>query len=189
MKAVQMSRSVLGWRLLQRFVLEEYYQSAVVLANERTLLKADDAPPEVRQQVIRADQFIDYVRRLDAVRSRKDLVESFKEMEARCGWWLELNSPQGSDLAARYGIVAVARRQSAYGRGRGAVAGECCSSCCHRAATGANESNGAVPSCPRCGAPMVLRTARYGARKGKKFWGCSNYGKTRCGGIINVDEG
>ena len=32
-----------------------------------------------------------------------------------------------------------------------------------------------VPVCEKCGANMVLRTGQSGARKGKKFWGCSNY--------------
>ena len=32
-----------------------------------------------------------------------------------------------------------------------------------------------VPICARCGARMVLRTGQSGARKGQKFWGCSNY--------------
>ena len=32
-----------------------------------------------------------------------------------------------------------------------------------------------VPTCARCGARMVLRTGQSGARKGQKFWGCSNY--------------
>ena len=32
-----------------------------------------------------------------------------------------------------------------------------------------------VPICARCGGRMVLRTGQTGARKGKKFWGCSNY--------------
>ncbi|MDD3394162.1 MAG: NERD domain-containing protein [Anaerotignum sp.] len=34
-----------------------------------------------------------------------------------------------------------------------------------------------VKICPKCGAPMVLRTAQKGANKGEKFWGCSNYPK------------
>ena len=33
----------------------------------------------------------------------------------------------------------------------------------------------AIPTCARCGARMVLRTGQSGARKGQKFWGCSNY--------------
>lgn len=32
-----------------------------------------------------------------------------------------------------------------------------------------------VPSCPKCGAPMVLKVARRGRNAGKKFWSCSRY--------------
>jgi restriction system protein len=31
------------------------------------------------------------------------------------------------------------------------------------------------PICPRCGKPMVLRTARKGRKAGSKFWGCSGF--------------
>jgi len=34
-------------------------------------------------------------------------------------------------------------------------------------------------SCPKCGSPMVNRG---------KFWGCSNYGRTRCRGTIQIDH-
>ena len=37
-----------------------------------------------------------------------------------------------------------------------------------------------VPACARCGARMVLRTGQTGARKGQKFWGCSNFPVCRC---------
>jgi restriction system protein len=33
--------------------------------------------------------------------------------------------------------------------------------------------------CPRCGKPMVLRTARSGDNPGNQFWGCSGYPKCR----------
>lgn len=33
--------------------------------------------------------------------------------------------------------------------------------------------------CPKCGAEMVLRTAKRGANAGKEFWGCVNYPKCR----------
>lgn len=35
------------------------------------------------------------------------------------------------------------------------------------------------PVCPRCGAAMILRTARRGAHTGSEFYGCSNYPKCR----------
>lgn len=45
----------------------------------------------------------------------------------------------------------------------------------------------AAPSprlCPRCGARMVLRTARRGAKAGQQFWGCSTY--PRCRAVENI---
>lgn len=33
--------------------------------------------------------------------------------------------------------------------------------------------------CPKCGAEMILRTAKRGANAGDRFWGCSNYPKCR----------
>jgi restriction system protein len=33
--------------------------------------------------------------------------------------------------------------------------------------------------CPKCGSPLVLRTAKSGARAGEKFWGCSTYPKCK----------
>lgn len=39
----------------------------------------------------------------------------------------------------------------------------------------------ANPLCPRCGNPMVLRTAKRGDNRGNRFWGCSRY--PTCRGI------
>ena len=36
-----------------------------------------------------------------------------------------------------------------------------------------------APMCPRCGVPMVLRTARKGGHKGADFYGCPNYPRCR----------
>ncbi len=36
-----------------------------------------------------------------------------------------------------------------------------------------------APQCPRCGAAMILRTAKSGARAGELFWGCAAYPKCR----------
>ena len=40
------------------------------------------------------------------------------------------------------------------------------------------------PTCPNCGAQMVLRTAQKGKNVGEKFWGCPNYPK--CKTIIKL---
>lgn len=40
------------------------------------------------------------------------------------------------------------------------------------------------PTCPRCGAAMVLRTAKRGGNAGGQFWGCSAYPK--CRGVVEA---
>jgi hypothetical protein len=35
------------------------------------------------------------------------------------------------------------------------------------------------PVCPKCGLPMVKRTARRGGQQGKSFYGCPNYPQCR----------
>jgi restriction system protein len=41
-----------------------------------------------------------------------------------------------------------------------------------------------ILTCPRCGATMVLRTARTGTHSGMQFWGCSKY--PECKGTVPV---
>ena len=41
------------------------------------------------------------------------------------------------------------------------------------------------PICPKCGKPMVLRTARKGGSAGNKFWGCSGFPACKVTKIVN----
>jgi hypothetical protein len=41
------------------------------------------------------------------------------------------------------------------------------------------QKESAVPDCPKCGIPMVLRTAGRGDRQREQFYGCANYPKCR----------
>lgn len=50
----------------------------------------------------------------------------------------------------------------------------------------AQEEQSEAPTCPKCDAEMVQRTAKSGANKGKVFWGCSNY--PHCRGIVNLAQ-
>jgi four helix bundle suffix protein len=42
-----------------------------------------------------------------------------------------------------------------------------------------------LPPCPLCGKPLVVRTARQGARAGSQFLGCSGY--PNCRGTLPLD--
>jgi four helix bundle suffix protein len=41
-----------------------------------------------------------------------------------------------------------------------------------------------IPACPKCGKPMVLRTAKSGKNEGRQFWGCSAY--PECKGTVKI---
>lgn len=41
-----------------------------------------------------------------------------------------------------------------------------------------------TPNCPKCGAMMVMRTAKQGQYAGNQFWGCPKY--PACKGIVSV---
>ncbi len=42
-----------------------------------------------------------------------------------------------------------------------------------------NNQDNAIPLCPKCGIPMILRTVSQGEHKGKRFFGCKNYPRCR----------
>lgn len=41
------------------------------------------------------------------------------------------------------------------------------------------EATETIPACPKCGMPMVKRTAKTGTNAGKQFYGCRNYPNCR----------
>lgn len=170
----------------QRFFLDDYYHSVVVLANEKTLLDAKDAPKEVRSQIVRADQLVGYIKDLDRRYARKNDMERFAMVEKRARQWLEKNRPAKANVADRYELVPSKPEEASSQKADGDVHVQCANA--PRPSVGTTGAGaGGVPTCPLCGAPMVLRTARYGKNKGNKFWGCSTYGKTRCRGIVGLE--
>ena len=54
------------------------------------------------------------------------------------------------------------------------------------AASPASAARSRPPRCPKCGSPMVLRTATRDAAAGSQFWGCPTY--PRCNGTRTVDS-
>jgi hypothetical protein len=48
------------------------------------------------------------------------------------------------------------------------------------------EAQEQAPPCPKCGAEMVLRTARNGANQGSRFWSCRNF--PRCHSVVRYSS-
>lgn len=149
-------------KLISRLIagmLDSYFHSVIVLANDKTVVSMTGAPAEVRRQVVRCDALVDHIKKIDQASRQTSDRDSFAQMRRRAEAWLRRSKPLQVDLAGKYAIKTV--RDEA-------------------------PQQGEVPICPVCGSPMQLRTARHGAHKGQQFWGCSTYWATRCPGIVEV---
>lgn len=161
-------------KLISRLIagmLDSYFHSVVVLANDKTVVSMTGAPAGVRRRVVRLDALVDHIKKADQVSKKTSERDSFTQMQRGAQGWLKRSKPLQVDLAGNYAIKPV--RNEADGS----------------AAQGQSESvqQDEVPICPVCGSPMQLRTARHGAHKGQQFWGCSTYWATRCPGIVEVE--
>lgn len=79
---------------------DESYKSVVVLANPKTCLNAKYAKKEIKDQVIRADQLISYIKEMDA--KEKDVNMSIDEMQKLATFYLDLNQAERSDYSKKY---------------------------------------------------------------------------------------
>lgn len=80
---------------------EQNYKSIVVLANPKTCLNARFAPKEIKNQVIRADQLISYIKEQEKLGSEVQ-SNSSEEMRKLAEFFLEQNRPNQSDYAKKY---------------------------------------------------------------------------------------
>ena len=111
-------------------------------------------------------------------------------LQKRAEWFLAQHKDCPVDYTAKYRELAEqedAERAAAEERAAAAARAEAAvrAASAQPAATRQNADGGQSMVCPRCGAPMVVRTARRGDRAGKQFYGCSNYPK--CRAIFNID--
>ena len=150
--------------LLEKMIFEktfyELYCPVVVLANPQTVLYAKYAKKEIKEQVIRADQLIAYIKK----KNENALTSNENEMREWAESLLALHKEQKLDYTEKY-KKAITKKQE----------------------TAAKDESAKQQAiiCPNCGAVMVKRRASKGSYVGNEFWGCSNYPKCKC--IINID--
>lgn len=150
----------------------ENYRSVVVLANTKTILNAKYASKEIKNQVIRADQLIEYIRKLNKEDSAIDSSES--AMEQLANYFLSKHSNCKTDYLEKYRSLIQQEQESAAKVEKDK----------QTSPSILNHSEESIePICPRCGAQMTKRKATRGNNVGKEFWGCSNFPK--CHGIIS----
>lgn len=144
-------------------------RSIVVLANPKTILNDRNAPEEIRKIVIRLDQLVSYIKRIEE--SDKDLyLSSRDEMHELMGSFLKCRKSGRFDYAKKFeALVAEEQRDEHLNKTKTCAA----EMVLENPEKEANDER----KCPRCGALLILRTSRKGENAGKQFWGCSAFPK------------
>ena len=192
-----------------RMSFSSFHKSLVVLANEKTYLNDRYAKKEVKEQVIRADQLIATIRRMNA--ESKLPKSTKKEMLGFGEKMLERDTGERKDYAARYEeLIDLVEAEELEVTEKEEAAVDAKTDVAESAAgeqkvmtqieeepammnpTILEEVQMEIPAttgkiiCPVCGGELVLRTARRGANAGKQFYGCSSF--PRCRYILNIAE-
>ncbi len=143
---------------------ENNYRSIVVLANPKTILNDRYAKKEIKNQVIRADQLSDYIRKVDS--DPNAVSSSEKDIETLARFFLGIHKSKRFDYTVKFRELLDTDEKN-------------------QDRIISNKPNEQV-ICPKCGAVMVLRKAARGANAGKAFYGCSKFPK--CRGIIAIED-
>lgn len=146
----------------------KYYRSIVVLANPKTILNDRYAKKEIKSQVIRCDQLIQYIRH----ENEKISLMSEKSMEEIANYFLSMHQEKNIDYSAKYLLSVKTNNQT-----------DNILQNMDKIPSNIEQSETLV-MCPKCGAKMVLRKATKGTNAGNEFWGCERYPK--CRGIVNI---
>ncbi len=165
--------------------LNDIYRPLVVFANPKSVLNDRYAKKDVKKCLVRADRLIDTMRTIneEAGLGREKTFKSTLRQNAE--GFLSKHKENPVDYTAKYRELAKTSSDlsgpSAMPAGPIPANGGAADATAHGVQT--------VPQaimCPKCGATMVLRTARQGPRAGKQFYGCSRF--PACHGIVNVGE-
>ena len=151
-------------RMVKNATFDNFFKGIVVLANPKTVVNSRFAPKAIKDKVIRADQLIKYI--VDTEAQSKELPSTRKQMLECAQRFLDMNVEERPDYLDKYE----------------ALVNE----------VGVSQTSGSTSIfpilnmqtedkliCPRCGNPLVLRTAKKGDNAGNQFYGCSTYPKCR----------
>lgn len=134
------------------------YKSLVVLANPKTILNDKYAKKEIKSQVHRADQLVRVMKEMNA--KSNELSYNLKEIKEIGEKWLARNADERKDYIQKYrNLIQEVER--------------------NEITISLTDQTSVEKICPRCGAPLILRTANRGKNIGNQFYGCSRFPKCR----------
>lgn len=149
-----------------RKYFDNFYKSLIVLANPKTVVNDRYAPKEIKNQVLRADQLVAVIKKMEA--DSGEIASSKKQMKERAESLLSKTSEKRKDYVEKYKKI-IEKMKSKKEEGKEET-----------------QKQEETLICPKCGAPMVLRVAKKGEKAGKKFYGCSQFPKCRF--IMNIEQ-
>lgn len=168
----------------------DYYRSLIVLANPKTLLDDSKAPEAIRKSIVRADQLTARIESINAERGPGRDKSLMSAIISSAEWYLEQDKDTGgNDFAAKYRDMARVSDEADVDAlitgneqhiSTASVEDETPQEPLPRDSTSKAED----VCCPRCGSPMVLRTAKRGKHAGEQFYGCSMFPK--CRGVVTI---
>lgn len=134
----------------------------VVLANPKTVVNDRYATKDVKQKVIRADQLIATIKRINSeskepTYSKKELLEAGERM-------LKRNSSNRKDYLEKFEALVNETKTNEENKEN---------------TLDNSVADNTEKICPKCGKPLILREASKGQYAGNKFWGCSGFPKCR----------
>lgn len=153
------------------------YRSIVVLANPKTILNDSKAPEEIRKVVIRLDQLVAYIRKIED--EDDSLKSSEKDMHELLDSFIKCSKPVKSDYAKKYEEMLTeliaSKAEPQCEKHFEKPTPKVVETPKEKAVSKDVKSTEKI--CPKCGKPLVLRTAKKGENAGNQFWGCSGFPK------------
>lgn len=171
-----------------------FHKSLVVLANPKTVVNDKYAKNEIKEQVLRADQLIKVIRKM--VSDSKEISSSKKDMLLLAERLLERNKDERKDYFTKYEELMKEIEIVPENEEQTVVKTEIVPKCeeqivVETETTSEKEEQTMIDTknkliCPKCGASLVLRTARKGNNVGEQFYGCTGFPKCRF--ILKIEE-
>lgn len=160
----------------------------VVMFHPKAIITRPPAKVFDTANIIKADQFPSwhktYVEKEVGLTAAFKGLANVRSLETITEWGEKLkrqHRPEDTLALPEFMVTALQDRLSAPGVPVVAPAPSAAS-----AAEPPRSSSAADKACPRCGSPMVLRTARKGSTVGAQFWGCSGFPK--CRGTVAIQS-
>lgn len=151
-----------------------FYKSLVVLANPKTVVNDKYAKKEIKNQVLRADQIINVIKKFNS--ESKEISSSKKDMISLAEGLMGKNIEERKDYTKKFQEMLNHNKAEQLNNSV-----EC--ELVKESISLENESKDKM-ICPSCGSDLILRTAKKGMNVGQQFYGCTNY--PRCRFILNL---